>query len=229
MIFLNFPLHYRYIATELCNGTLEDYFQKEKYQGPEFESDWQILYQATQGLAHLHRKGIVHRDIKPTNILVFVIPSANDPQIKLADFGISKILKIGKSDFTNTSATNPAGTRGWMAPEVYLLDRFDFKVDMFALGCIFGYALSKGNKHPFGDDNNARISRIRQKQGILLTQKELKAPHSIDDVAIKLIQSMLETESEKRPTAKDVLKNVFFVTDSVGLISTFIVYNIFKS
>jgi len=186
---------------------LEDYFQKEKYIGPDFESDWQILCQATQGLHYLHRKGIVHRDIKPTNILVFVIPSSNDPQIKLADFGISKILKIGKSDFTNTNATNPAGTRGWMAPEVYLLDRFDFKVDIFALGCIFGYTLSRGNQHPFGD-TNSRIVRIIQKQNMVLKKKQLRAPYCYDSEAIKLIQSMLEMEPKKRPTAENVLKDV---------------------
>jgi len=83
----------------------------------------------SKGLAHLHKLGIVHRDIKPTNILILE-PSLeapyNKPQMKLADFDISKILKTEGEDFTNTSVTNPSGTWGWMAPEVYESKRFDF-------------------------------------------------------------------------------------------------------
>lgn len=204
---------------------MEDYFINygTKYKGPKFESDWQILYQATQGLAYLHHKGIVHRDIKPTNILVFVTSSSNDAQIKLADFGISKILEDdNKNDFTNTSVTNPTGTKGWMAPEVYELKRFDFKVDIWALGCIFGYTLSVGNKHPFGDNSDARIVKIIRKEKMsLLTQEILKEPYSGDDAALKLIESMLDMEKpENRPTAEGVLKNGFFVTDSVGYYGT---------
>lgn len=196
---------------------MEDYFfvDGQNYTGPKVGSDWQILYQVTQGLAHLHRKGIVHRDIKPTNILISVIPSSNDAQIKLADFGISKILKSGKNDITNTNVANPAGTRGWMAPEVYFDDRIDSSVDIFALGCIFGYVLSVGNKHPFGDNINNRIIRIMLKQNLVLAKKDLKKPHVEDDVAMKLIQSMLDMDPKNRQTAETVLKNAFFVSDLV--------------
>jgi len=140
----------------------------------------------------------------------------DEPQIKLADYGFSKILKCDNNDFTNTSVTNPVGTRGWIAPEVYLYDRTDSRVDIFALGCIFGYTLSVENKHPFGDYNK-RILRIIKKQPMVLTKKELKAPYSRDDVAIKLIQSMLKMEPEKRPTVQEVLENAFFKIDPVNI------------
>jgi len=91
-----YAVNYRYIVTELCEGTLEEYING-KYNGPRFENERKILWQMTQGLAHLHSKGIVHRDIKPTNILIYVPPSSEngaainvEPLIKLADFGISK-------------------------------------------------------------------------------------------------------------------------------------------
>ena len=126
----------------MCKGTLEDYV-KEKYQGPKFRNEIEMLFQVTRGLAHLHGLNIVHRDLKPNNILIFV-PNDHgaEPLIKLADFGISKGLNTGRDDFTNTSVTNPSGTRGWMAPEVYKMQRFDLKVDIFPLGCIFAYTLS---------------------------------------------------------------------------------------
>jgi len=50
--------------------------------------------------------------------------------MKLADFGLAKLLKFHKEDFTNTNVANPTGTKGWMAPEVYESNRFDFKVDI---------------------------------------------------------------------------------------------------
>ncbi len=166
----------RLIATELCSGTLEDYV-KGNYQGPRFLNEKEILRQVTQGLAHLHRNGIVHRDIKPTNILIFVRDQGSEteePLIKLADFGISKALNAEREDYTNTSVANPSGTKGWMAPGVYKLNRFDSKVDIFPLGCIFAYTLT-GGKHPFGEKNNERIIRITGKQPMILIQDDLKA------------------------------------------------------
>jgi len=162
-------------------------------------------------LAHLHKLKIVHRDIKPANLLIFVSSEGTEtlkPEMKLADFGISKMLKTDMDiNFTNTSVTNPTGSRGWMAPEVYESNRFDFKVDVWALGLIFGFTLS-GGKHPFGDDQFERNTRIKQKKSMLLTKKDL-----IDNIdvqsAFNLINSMLTVEPENRPTVTDVLHHSF--------------------
>lgn len=204
-------INYRFITTELCQGTLEDYVN-EKYKGPKFQSEREIIRQVSRGLTHLHSLGIVHRDIKPTNILVFVprgFWNTEKPQMKLADFGISKVLKAGKEDFTNTSVTNPSGTRGWMAPEVYEIKRFDFAVDIFALGCIFGFTLS-GGKHPFGDDPDRRIFRIVEKKSMILVQKDLKEPYLEEPELFKLIQSMLEMEPARRPSLEEVMASNIF-------------------
>lgn len=193
---------------------MEDYVIGDKYQGPRFPNEKEMLHQLTQGLGHLHSLKIVHRDIKPTNILIFVpLEGATNkqPQIKLADFSISKIIQTNKMgrDFTNTSLTNPSGSRGWMPPELFESDRFDFKVDVWALGCIFGYALT-GGKHPFGDDFLIQIERIRKKQPMLLTKKDLMGNINDADKAFDLIKSMLMVEPKNRPTVTDVLKDPFF-------------------
>jgi len=171
-------------------------------------------------LAYLHQLDIVHRDIKPSNILIFVpssLEGASDaaaesikPQIKLADFSISKALHVDKKDFTNTSATNPNGTRGWMAPEVYKLERPDSKVDIFPLGCIFAYTLS-GGKHPFGDDPDKRSVRIKDGQPMLMVKQDFIEPYSEEDVAFHLIESMLQMDPSKRPTVEKVLDSEFFL------------------
>lgn len=195
-------MYNRFIVTELCSGTLEDYFIK-KYQGPVFVIEWEMLRQVTTGLDHLHRLKIVHRDIKPTNILISA-PVGFNPILKLADFGISKALQSDRDNFTNTNKINPNGTSGWMAPEVYETDKCDSMVDIFALGLIFVYILTEGNKHPFGNDCNERILRIKRKEPMLIFRKDLKKPYSKHYGTFKLIKSMLRMEPLKRPTITNV-------------------------
>jgi len=183
--------NFSYIGTELCNGTLQEYIDGSYKGGERFEDEKEILRQVTRGLAHLHEKKIVHRDIKPTNILIFLISEdRTKPVMKLADFGISKMLKSDKDDFTNTSVTNPNGTRGWMPPEVYELDRFEFSVDIWALGCIFAYILS-GGKHPFGENADERIARIRKAGSMVLIKEDLKDTYRENPFVFELLKSML--------------------------------------
>ncbi len=162
---------------ELCSGTLDDYFNG-RYHGRKFTSEKEILRQLTQGLAHLHKNNIIHRDLKPTNCLIYIPEGVADkPQMKLADFGISKLLNINQEDLTNSHLSNPSGTRGWMAPEAYNQKRYDFKVDTWALGLLFGYTLS-GGKHPYGNDPDKRSVLIKEKKEMMMVKQDLIEPYS---------------------------------------------------
>lgn len=203
----------------MCSGTLQDYIEG-RYQGPKFENDKKILYQLTKGLAHLHHMNIIHRDVKPTNILIFLLRSGNfeKPQIKLADFGISNILQTGARKRRNEDITNPRGTRGWMAPEMYHSKHFYLKADIFPLGCVFGYTLT-GGKHPFGKDPDKRSVRIMRKDGtMLLVVDDLNTPQSDNRFAFELIATMLNRNPANRPTADEILTNHFFSTFSFLLL-----------
>lgn len=174
-----------------------------------------ILYQVTKGLAYLHSKKIVHRDIKPTNILILVPDHSgglnSKPQMKIGDFGLSEVLKSEQEDLSTQNKTNPRGTRGWIAPELHERGRrYSNKVDIFPLGCIFGYTMSKGKNHPFGEEAERSFRIINRKRPKFLSLEDLKGPFSNDRLAIELINSMIQMEPKERPSAEDIVKDPFF-------------------
>jgi len=193
------------------------------YEGPRFELDErEILHQVTEGLDYLHQNEIIHLDIKPNNIFISAPEKRTDgtsiePRMKLAYFGLSTFLKSGQVDTSPKINTNPRGTRGWIAPELYEKGfEYDYKVDIFPLGCVFGYTLSKKNHHPFGEQEEVRASRIKQKEEPLnMALKDLKKPYA-NECTLELILSMIEMDSKKRPSTESILKHKFFTGNSDG-------------
>ncbi|QLL33361.1 hypothetical protein HG536_0E02720 [Torulaspora globosa] len=136
-----FTQKFLYIALELCSATLEEVIEPNKGSNEtvEFELnekvDWvDVLKQVASGVAHLHSLKIVHRDIKPQNILVSgpkkpVIGQNNmdgNIRVLLSDFGLCKRLEADQSSFHPTNTNKASGTSGWRAPE--LLDESKKKV-----------------------------------------------------------------------------------------------------
>ena len=130
-----------YIALELCNSTLEDLVDTRRsfpslgtsISSMPLTNDWNsltILHQIAAGVTHLHLLKIIHRDIKPQNILVATakklieghthnqqFDDTNNIRILISDFGLCKKLDADKSSF-QTNTNNAAGTTGWRAPEL---------------------------------------------------------------------------------------------------------------
>jgi len=222
-----------------------------EYQGPKIGSDKEILYQITAGLAYLHRLEIIHRNLKPANILIsFMSEDAKTkPQMRLADFGLCKALiddkatniledtmknkmkngtvsqsgakrgwiaqKSETEDFISTSvlAALP-GSSGWMAPELYKVNheeraKYDSKVDIFSLGCIYTYVLT-GGKHPFGENLKEQSERIKNKGEISLVLADLKTTNYKYWTTIKLIHNTLDMKPSMRPSAEELLNDALF-------------------
>jgi serine/threonine protein kinase len=118
-------------------------------------SDYDALIQMTRGLHHIHNNNFIHRDIKPENILIS-LPSADGVQLKISDFGLCKPVSLKGS----ASMSAVKGTRSWLAPELlkcldmdpeqFLHQSQNISTDIFALGCVFYYYLTRGF-HPFGE------------------------------------------------------------------------------
>lgn len=105
---------FRYIALELCTATLQDYVQG-RYDIT-LISPLSILHQATSGVSHLHSLDIVHRDIKPQNVLLSTPNVKGEVRVMISDFGLCKKLQIGRISFSRKSGIT--GTDGWIAPEM---------------------------------------------------------------------------------------------------------------
>jgi serine/threonine-protein kinase/endoribonuclease IRE1 len=113
-----------------------------------------VLYQLAIGLEYIHKSGLIHRDIKHENVLIWV--NSDNVLMKWADFGFSKPV----NERGSCSISGVRGTFDWLAPELLKLlenegaggkaeQRGTIQSDVFAEGLVFGYYLADG-LHPFG-------------------------------------------------------------------------------
>jgi serine/threonine protein kinase len=145
----------QYLALEYINGfDLESERRNGKKWAP--EEAVPVIISVANALAYTHKKGILHRDIKPGNILI----EAATKRTVLTDFGLAK----GKTDESLTATGFAVGTPAYMAPE-QISDQFeiepDGRSDIFALGTVFYEMLT--NEHPFiGQDDLKTMRAIVQ-------------------------------------------------------------------
>jgi len=131
-----------YFVMKYISGTsLEDLLEQKKPLP--VEEIQRILWQAGVALGHAHQRGIVHRDVKPANIMF-----DHDGKVMLTDFGISKALQAA-SGFTGTGMI--IGTPHYMAPEQAKGQPVDGRADQYSLGVV-GYRMITGAL-PFAGDS----------------------------------------------------------------------------
>jgi serine/threonine-protein kinase/endoribonuclease IRE1 len=124
---------YFYIALDLCPGSLADvieYLDSDADVGDKRREEWKdiarglderkAMKQIASGLRHLHGLGLVHRDIKPQNILISSSSSSRGPhRMLISDFGLCKKLDVDPSRFLSTTYGKIAAhTAGWRSPEM---------------------------------------------------------------------------------------------------------------
>jgi tetratricopeptide (TPR) repeat protein len=118
-----------FIAMELLEG--EDLGQRLSQRGLTLEECLQLFQRAGEALAFAHERGIVHRDVKPSNL--FLVGGSAD-SVKVLDFGIAR---FGEPTEALTQTGTLLGTMGYMAPEQAMGSRdVDARADVFALGCV---------------------------------------------------------------------------------------------
>src|SRR6185436_18628019 len=140
-----------YIVTEFIDGqTLKQRITDRPISFPEIGA--MIVLQVGRALAHAHAAGILHRDVKPENIMI-----RNDGVVKLMDFGISHMVDLERLTVTGQLLGSPA----YMAPEHVEGRPLDFRTDVFAIGIVL-YQLTVG-KLPFeGKNPHEVLKRIAE-------------------------------------------------------------------
>ncbi|WP_394833903.1 protein kinase [Pendulispora rubella] len=153
-----------------------------------------------------HAVGIVHRDVKPSNIL---LAGGSLRQPKLVDFGI---VRTGSAEHATTTGT-VLGTVGFMAPEQARGDEnLDGRADLFSLGCVLFRCLT--NRDAFaGPDPVAVISRLLMHKPPSVSELRPDVPHELD----LLVARLLAKERERRPASAAEVKRALARIDAAQL------------
>ncbi len=151
------------------------------------EYQLEAMDQILCAIEKLHDRGIVHRDIKTTNIMRRH-DNYNELNLVVIDFDSCAIMN-GRKKLVNRSKTNPVGTEGYIALELYSNDTFDEKVDIYSCGMMFSEWISNTLHHR--EKNPAHSAKV---------SIDLMVPIDLGG----LLQSMLTEEPCQRPSASEL-------------------------
>jgi serine/threonine-protein kinase len=197
-----------FIATEFIEGeTLNDY---KKANPLNYKSALEIAIQVASALDEAHHAGIVHRDIKPDNVMI-----RSNGLAKILDFGIAKLseppavaggLSLGEEDATaiKPQSTSPGmiiGTANYMSPEQAKGKEVDARTDIFSFGVLL-YEMMTGNL-PFEGENALEMI------GAILHKEAKPLPSEVPTEITKIINKCLRKDRDERyQTIKDVFNDL---------------------
>lgn len=182
---------YYFIVNEFVEGySLKEFITKHPLKYPPI--GLMIMYEVCSAISYAHKNGIVHRDIKPDNIMI-----SNIGEIKVMDFGIAQI----SSETTITMEGSVLGSPAYMSPEQALGNEIDERSDIFSLGTLLYQLLT--NQIPFfGNNTTAIIQKVIQAKYEL----PMKFNGLIDKEINYLIEKTLNSNKSLRFQTTEELK-----------------------
>lgn len=177
----------------------------------------QIISQLLETVAYLHNCGIVHRDLKPENILLSTkLPATptglpDDTQIKITDFGLSRICGMDELIF------EPCGTLAYVAPEVLTLKGYNSKVDIWSVGVIM-YLLMSGRlpfpvarraAPPTGSNGKDNPQQLHSNDVYKQLVFEGAVWDNVSSSAKDLLRKLLQADPQKRVSAQEALQHLW--------------------
>ena len=178
-----------YIVMELIDGiTLKQYMERRG------RMDWReslhFITQIMRGLSHAHSRGIIHRDIKPQNIMVL-----RDGSVKVADFGIACLANQGQ-----TLTQEALGSVNYISPEQARGDRIDARSDIYSAGVVL-YEMLTG-RLPFEGDSAVSVA-IQHLSSVPLAPRDIdpSIPEPLELICMKAMNS----DPNKRYASADAM------------------------
>lgn len=184
-----------YIVMELIDGiTLKQYMQK-KGNKLNWREALHFITQITKALGHAHSRGIIHRDIKPHNIMVL-----RDGSVKVADFGIARVASGGHSTLTQEAL----GSVHYISPEQARGSHIDSRSDLYSAGVVL-YEMLTG-RLPFEGDTPVSVA-IQHINSIPLSPRELEPsiPEALEAITMK---AMAPNPDNRYLSADDMLTDL---------------------
>ncbi|KAA6377351.1 MAG: putative serine/threonine protein kinase [Streblomastix strix] len=158
-----------------------------------------LMKQILEGIRSFHAAGLIHRDIKCSNILLHSPPGSGLVHAKISDFGFAK-----KEDQINEQSGSNAGTLVYMSPEQFHDNPIiTQKVDIYAVGITFYNFIT--HKYPVNE-----INFDEQKKKMALLKCIERPPEITDDSLWDLLSQLLEFDPDKRITADQAILHPFF-------------------
>jgi eukaryotic-like serine/threonine-protein kinase len=166
-----------YIVMEYVNGqTLKEFIKK--HQRLEFNETLKIIHQISMALEHAHKNGVVHRDIKPHNILI-----TEDRMVKVTDFGIAR----ASTSATMTNTVTVMGSVHYLSPEQARGGFSDHRTDIYALGVVM-YEMITG-KLPYDAESPITVA-LKHIQENFIAPNEVNPdiPRAVNDIVVRAME-----------------------------------------
>jgi serine/threonine protein kinase len=188
-----------------------------------------FLYQILRGMKYIHSAGVIHRDLKPRNLLV----NANC-DLKICDFGLARV-QFSSADWVSSPMTEYVCTRWYRAPEILCCwTRYEASIDVWSIGCIFAEMLGRKPVFP-GNHTQHQLQIICEQLGPPLPSElqtitndkcrkylqglRVSGPHSFitkypsaSALSIELLDSLLKFSGHQRSTVEAALAHPYLAT-----------------
>ncbi|EKE38727.1 hypothetical protein ENUP19_0317G0008 [Entamoeba nuttalli] len=185
------------IVLELAGyGSLRDLFTTLPTLS--FDLKKKILLDVAKGIKYLHANGVLHRDIKTANILIFSLEPNIPVNAKITDFGFSRNVS---TLMTNINYTYGVGTVSYMAPEISLREPYKFPADIFAFGMVIFETIKWGDAF---EQNDPRFKYNWDISEFIMSGKRLEKPENMSESVYSFVVTCWDKDPKKRPRINEV-------------------------